>query len=51
MEEDGREVRCGDHQPPQKYIKNSTMHGITPTKQPLDDSRRPQGPGESGRMG
>lgn len=40
MEEDGRELRCGDHQPSQKYIKiQQDME--QPAKQPLDD-RRPQ---------
>jgi len=41
-EENGRRVRQGDHQPPQKYIKNSLRYGTTPTKQPLGDSRRTQ---------
>ena len=42
--EDGGGVRCGDHQPPPKYIKNSSRYGTTPTKQPLDNSKRPRLP-------
>ena len=41
-EEDGGGVRWGDCQPPHRYTKNSSRHGTTPTKQPLDDSRRLQ---------
>ena len=40
--EDGGGVRWGDHQPPPKYIKNSSRYGTTPTKQCLGDSGRPQ---------
>ena len=42
VEEDGRGGRWGDHQPPHKYIKNSSRYGTVLTKQPLDHSRRPQ---------
>lgn len=41
-EKDGGGVRQGDCQPPHKYTKNSSRYGTTPTKQPLDDSRRLQ---------
>ena len=41
-EEDGGGIRWGDHQPPHKYITNSSDYGTTPPEQLLIDSRRPQ---------
>lgn len=32
----------GDHQPPHKYIKNSSRYRITTTEKTLGDQRRPQ---------
>ena len=39
---DGRGVRCTDHLPSHKYIKNTTICGSTPTEHLLNASRRPQ---------
>ena len=39
---DGRGVRCGDHLPPHKYIKNIATCGTTPTEHILNAGRRPQ---------
>ena len=41
-EEDGGGVRCGDHLPLHKYIKNSSEYGTIPIEKLLKDSRRPQ---------
>ena len=40
--QDGRGVRRGDHLPPHKYIKNTSICGTTPTEHILNTSRRPQ---------
>ena len=40
--QDDRGVRCGDHLPPHKYIKNRSTCGITPTEHLLNAGRRPQ---------
>ena len=39
---DGRGIRCGDHLPPHKYIKNTSTCGTTPTEHLLNAGRRPQ---------
>lgn len=41
-EEDAGGVRCGDHLPLHKYIKNSSDYGTIPIEKLLKDSRRPQ---------
>ena len=40
--QDGRGVRCGDHLPPNKYIKNTSTCGTTPTEHLLNAGRRSQ---------
>ena len=40
--QDGGGVRRGDHLPPQKYIKNTSTCGTTPTEHLLNAGRRPQ---------
>ena len=40
--QDGRGVRRGDHLLPQKYIKNTSTCGTTPTERLLNACRRPQ---------
>ena len=40
--QDGGGVRCGDHLPPHKYIKNTSTCGTTPTEHLLNIGRRPQ---------
>ena len=40
--QDGGGVRCGDHLPPHKYIKNTSTCGTTPTEHLLNAGRRPQ---------
>ena len=40
--QDGRRVRCGDHLPPHKYIRNTSTCGTTPTEHLLNTGRRPQ---------
>ena len=40
--QDGRGVRCGDHLPPHKYIRNTSTCGTTPTEHLLNGGRRPQ---------
>ena len=40
--QDGGGVRCGDHLPPHRYIKNTSTCGTTPTGHLLNASRRPQ---------
>ena len=40
--QDGGGVRCGDHVPPHKYIKNTSTCGTTPTEHLLNPGRRPQ---------
>ena len=40
--QDGRGVRCGDHFPPHKYIKNTSTCRTTPTEHLLNPGRRPQ---------
>uniref|UniRef100_A0A8C0CHE9 Uncharacterized protein n=1 Tax=Balaenoptera musculus TaxID=9771 RepID=A0A8C0CHE9_BALMU len=39
--QDGGGVRCGDHLPPHKYIKNTSTCGTTPTEHLLNTGRRP----------
>ena len=39
---DGRGVRCGDHLPPHKYIRNTSTCGTTPTENLLNAGKRPQ---------
>ena len=39
---DGRGVRCGDHLPPHKYIKNISTCGTAPIEHLLNSGRRPQ---------
>ena len=38
----GRGVRCGDHLPTHKYIRNTSTCGTTPTEHLLNAGRRPQ---------
>ena len=38
----GRRVRRGDHLPPQKYIRNTSTCGTTPTEHLLNAGRRTQ---------
>ena len=40
--QDGRSVRRGDHLPPHKYIRNTSMCGTTPTEHQLNAGRRHQ---------
>ena len=40
--QDGGRVRCGDHHPPHKYIRNTSTCGTTPTEHLLNAGRRPQ---------
>ena len=40
--QDGGEVRCGDHLPLHKYIRNTSTCGTTPTEHLLNAGRRPQ---------
>ena len=40
--EDGRGVRCGDHPPDHKYIKDTSTCGTTPTEHLWNAGRRPQ---------
>ena len=40
--QDGGRVRCGDHLPPHKYIRNTSTCGTAPTEQLLNAGRRPQ---------
>ena len=40
--QDGGRVRCGDHLPPHKYIRNTSTCGTTPTEPLLNAGRRPQ---------
>ena len=40
--QDGGRVRLGDHLSPQKYIKNTSICGATPTEHLLKAGRRPQ---------
>ena len=40
--QDGGRVRCGDHLPPHKYIRNTFTCGTTPTEHLLNAGRRPQ---------
>ena len=40
--QDGRGVRCGDHLPSHKYIRNTSTCGTTPTEHLLNAGRRPQ---------
>ena len=42
--QDGRGVRCGDHLPLHKYIRNTSTCGTTPTEHLLNAGRRPQTP-------
>ena len=40
--QDGRRIRRGDHLPPQRYIRNTSTCGTTPTAHLLNAGRRPQ---------
>ena len=40
--QDGGGVRRGDHLPPHKYIRNTSICGTTPTEHLLNAGRRPQ---------
>ena len=40
--QDSRAVRCGDHLPPHKYIRNTSTCGTTPREHLLNAGRRPQ---------
>ena len=40
--QDGGGLRCGDHPPPHKYIKNTSTCGTTPTEHLLNAGRGPQ---------
>ena len=40
--QDGGGVRCGDHLPTHKYIKNISTCGTTPAEHLLNAGRRPQ---------
>ena len=40
--QDGGKVRCGDHLPPHKYIRNTSTCWTTPTEHLLYAGRRPQ---------
>ena len=40
--QDGGGVRCGDHLPLHKYIRNTSTCGTTPTEHLLNTGRRPQ---------
>ena len=40
--QDGGGVRCGDHLPPHKYIRNTCTCGTAPTEHLLSAGRRPQ---------
>ena len=40
--QDGGRVRCGDHLPLYKYIRNTSTCGTTPTEHLLNTGRRPQ---------
>ena len=40
--QDGGGVRCGDHHPPHKYIRNASTWGSTPTEHRLNTGRTPQ---------
>ena len=40
--QDGGPVRRGDQLPPQKYIKNASTCGTTPSEHLLNAGRRPQ---------
>ena len=40
--QDGRGVRCGDHLPPHKYIRNASTCGTPPIEHLLNAGRRSQ---------
>ena len=40
--QDGGGVRCGDHLPPHKYIRDTSTCGTTSTEHLLNTGRRPQ---------
>ena len=40
--QDGERIKCGDHRPPHKYIRNTSICGTTPTEHILNPGRRPQ---------
>ena len=42
VEEDGRRVRCGDHLPPHRYIRNTSTRGTAPIEYPVNTGRRPE---------
>ena len=48
--QDGRGVRCEDHLPPHKYIKNTSACGTTPTEHLLNAGRRPQTSQKAGKF-
>ena len=39
---DGGRVRCGDHLPPHRNIRNTSTRGTAPTEHPLNAGRRHQ---------
>ena len=41
LQDDGG-LRCGNHLPPHKYIRNTSTCGTTPTEHLLNADRRPQ---------
>ena len=40
--QDGGRVRCGDHLPSHRYIRNTSTRGTAPTEHPLNAGRRHQ---------
>ena len=40
--QDSGRVRGGDHLPSHRYIRNTSIHGTTPTEHPLNSGRRRQ---------
>ena len=40
--QDGGRVRCGDHLPPHRYIRNTSTRGPAPIEHPLNAGRRRQ---------
>ena len=40
--QDGGRVRSGDHLPPHKYTRNTSICGTSPTEHLLNAGRRPQ---------
>ena len=40
--EDGGRVRCRDHLPSHRHIRNTSTRGTAPTEHPLNAGRKPQ---------